>query len=235
MPTSESNPDQKKFWNERTANLVFISVMLILVMPGAIMLTLKKLHGPGGNTFPPAVRHQIVFMDPTAGRSNEQLRMVPRNFGQWIETVAAKRFNMAGDVELLVKSSGWEPIVSRDRHLQLVAIKNLPGEQTFMLFVWDQNCAPLPENYQIMQTSGSIQSVLKIDAISTELIPVDIRSELQDYGFIKPPSQLLWMVLRGDSAEPARQIDFKFTSERVDVIDELTIPDSTSGTISSDD
>lgn len=226
---SASDPDpKKKFWNERRANLLFISIMLVAVVPGAIMLTLRKMRSPGGNTFPPAVHHQIVFMDPTAGRSDVQLRVVPRQFGHWIESVVARRSLMAGDAELLVRSSGWQPIVSQERNLQLVAMKNAPGEQVFMLFVWDQNCVPMSENYNITQSGKSSRSSLKIDAMATELLPSEIRSELQGYGFIKPPMRLLWMVLRGDSPEPAQQIHFKFNSHRVDVTDELAVPEMTS-------
>ncbi|HQY89343.1 MAG TPA: hypothetical protein PK402_11840 [Tepidisphaeraceae bacterium] len=226
MSTTDYPPIRKKFWNERRANLVFIVFIVLLTVPGGTILTLKKLRGAGGNTFPPAVRHQLAYMDSTAGRSNVQLRVVPRQLGGWVEALAAKRLNMTPDIKSLVPTSGWEPAMSDDRHLQFIGVKNESGAQRFMIFVWNQSCSPTSESFTISQLAGQTESSLEIEAMSAELLPAEIRSELQNYGYIDPPTRVIWMVLRGTAPAPATQINFKFTSDRVDVVDQLNVPTS---------
>jgi len=220
---------------ERRANLIFGVALAVLTLPGASILAYKKLSQEKGRpTFPPPVRHQFAFMDPTPGVARADARFVPPLTGAWVASTTHHLLTFDEKLTSHVPTATAAPIMSRKRDVQLVASDVAGGHRSALLFVWNRHARPLVGQYEITARVGDATVPGRIDGYKTELLPLDARSELRNAGVIHAPSQIVWMLVRFDGATgPVESIHVRYTGD-VGFEDEVKIEEPTTVPTRSD-
>ncbi len=218
MPES---PRPKKFWTPTKANLAFILFLVLLSAPGVFMMVSKKLKSEGKPTFPPGVRHQLAYMDPTAGESKAHLRVVPPVTGDWVGSIAHNRRQFAPELALKVSGKEWKPIMGSNRSMQLLGFDQIEGRARAMVLIWDERALPISKQYEFTFKTDSQTLVAELDGMVGDGLPLDVRDELQNYGYIRPPTRAIWALFSAPTTDPVRGIAFRFASTRAKLEDEL--------------
>lgn len=220
MPES---PRPKKFWTPTKANLAFILFLVLLSAPGVFMMVSKKLKSEGKPTFPPGVRHQLAYMDPTAGEGKAHLRVVPPVTGDWVGSIAHNRRQFAPELSLVVSGKEWKPIMGTNRSMQLLGFDQVDGRARAMVLIWDERALPISKQYEFTFKTDSQTLVAELDGMVGDGLPLNVRDELQNFGYIRPPTRAIWALFSAPTTEPVKSLAFRFTSTRANLEDELML------------
>jgi hypothetical protein len=206
---------------ETRSNLVFLAIFLAISLPGAVILVKKKMQpgaAPAALSRPDPVRRQLPYMAPQV-TSDKVVRYVPPTTRQWLIEVDRSR---GGTGEFLVRDR--LPPLSVDRTVQVLNV-NLT-DSSMSLILWED----VRDVRDVLDVNVEIDSrrAKHIDIHAID-VPPEIRSELQDGGFVTPPKRLVWLratasgplakgksiqvqVKSGDAASPAAKSVNLFTS-----------------------
>jgi hypothetical protein len=179
---------------ENRANALFLVIFLVISLPGAVILFRKKLDPTSPRLDQPdPVLRQLPYMTPPP--TPPQMRwMVPPRTRQWLDSIVSQRMKVPGMLSLVGPAPEWEPIISPDHTLQVMAIKpNETGERIGVLLWTRSGLSALREpSVNVSEAGGPLQQA---QVISTESIPLppDVRRELVGLGFSHPPEQIGWI------------------------------------------
>lgn len=216
---------KKKFWTETRANVVFIIVIVALVLPGAIIMTKKKLSkNEGYPMLSQPVRRELAYIDITAGNSALP-RVVPPLTGDFVASITSQRlFYHEGLQSLVELGSKIPPILSADRSTQLVAMNTTPGRTAFGLLCWSDNATPVDEIWSFSAQTDAGPAPAKGVGMEMILLPLDVRRELQKYGYINPPAQVIWILVRVDSEQRVKSLRVKYEGRKTQIDQTISIP-----------
>ncbi len=207
--------------SETKANLIFLIALLVLVTPGVTILFIKRLNTPGRLMMPPATRQAAAYMDPTPGVS-PVVRFVPPITGAFVTAITRQNMRTPG-LTSIVEGVEWQAVSSEKRVLQLVAQDPSPGVNRFAFFMWFDRPVPIEKLYKwTAVTQDGQTSPGTIEGLFTINLDPDLRSELMDAGFIRPPAVIAWTQIKFDSKATPVRLDFEFRSgehARLDSID----------------
>jgi hypothetical protein len=181
---------------ETRANLIFISVFLILVIPGAVLLFKKKLDPSTPPMFmPDFVRRRLPYM--ASQQSPAQVaRYVPELTGRWVSEMTHTH---AGGLPVLTVDR--LPLISDDHVVQLTAMQPRdPSGTTLHLIVWDT--ARDASNCAATLASGTDRHAVEVISSTCIPMPADVKRELMNGGVIQPPSSIIWLTLRAPLTLP---------------------------------
>jgi hypothetical protein len=187
------------------------------------MMVSKKLKSEGKPTFPPGVRHQLAYMDPTAGESKAHLRVVPPVTGDWVGSIAHNRRQFAPGLALVVTGTAWKPVMGTHRSMQLLGFDQVDGRARAMVLIWDERALPISKQYEFTLKTDSQTLVAELDGMVGDGLPLNVRDELQNFGYIRPPTRAIWALFSASTSEPVRSLAFRFTSTRAILQDEIVL------------
>ena len=168
---------------ETRVNLVFLIGFVILALPGAVILFRKKLD-PTAHRLdqPDPILNRLPYMSPLPAPPDIKW-IVPDKTQAWVESLTAPVPTLSAGPP----GPQWEPVISADHLLQLLAIHPEPPGEHLTLLLWSELPEPRASQFTIAvdQTASSV-----IDAKLTS-IPNDVRRELVVGGFVHPPKDVV--------------------------------------------
>lgn len=195
---------------ETRANWWFIVIFLLVSLPGAVILFIKKLD-PSSARFdqPEEMLTSLPYMAPLPVPIGTKWIVPPRTLA-WLRRLA-KSHGASEVVSAVPPGPEWEPVISSDHVLQLMIIKQQPNYEGYALLIWDGSLPLEPAAYQATTempdrtVGGHVH--LDVSNIESIFVPEDVRRELIGLGFVKPPARVVWIeVGRGYIFVPVKTI-----------------------------
>lgn len=188
---------------ETRLNLWFLGIFLVITLPGAVILFIKKLD-PGASRMdtPDAVLMQLPYMAPVTAPPGTRW-MVPPKTRQWLADLTQQKTGgpLASSV---TEGPEWEPLISNDHLLQLMSHRR-GGQKSEIdsLLLWTDRFTPTAQQMKFrIGVPGQSQTfegnVTSVEEVS---IPPDVRKELVQLGFDHPPSRVLWIEAAAPDSE----------------------------------
>jgi len=164
-------------------NLVFLTLLIILLIPGAVILVNKKLdpksHRMGG---PDPVRRTTAYIDPFDVPEDFR-RLVPPKADAWTTTLGQTYSGRTPENRLSYKG---QPIVSEARQFEVLDYARNPEGIQFVALIWN-----LPEDKPPSEVKA--KAAVGKDAVDplriktqTLSVPEDVLEEFRTAGFIRP-------------------------------------------------
>ena len=196
---------------ETRANLIFLAVLACLMAPPMTMTIIKRWGTPGRMIEPPPVRDRLAYIDRTAGLSSRGLsRIVPPETGAYVAELTDRIVGMQRGLKSLVGDGRFAPIMSEDLNLQWIAEGAHDGKFRVALIAWSGKLLPLPHQYRIEGSRAGQPVAPAIESYETQNMPIELRRELQSYGYILPPDGLIWMIFAADGDAPVDSITLHY-------------------------
>jgi hypothetical protein len=178
---------------ETRANVIFLTVFLALCIPGATILFIKQLR-PGAPRLaqPDAVLRQLPYMASLPVPPGTRW-IVPGRTRDWLEEQRHARMGTHAMLSANPPGPDWEPVISSDHKLQVVALINGPSTTSVDMILWDSKLRGNVELYSISirGTSPPFPPVLgRIEGVEQLTVPQEVRRELVDLGYTHPPTRV---------------------------------------------
>lgn len=168
---------------ESKANLIFVVVLIITMVPGVTMLIRRKLNGDRTTSaLPDPVPYALAYNQPPPTPPGLQ-RMEPPFVRDWVSGIV--RDKIGPDVRLLTVSN--QPVVSDGYFTQAVAlVPSADGGSDLWLLIWRDAPPPSDTDPQVTAPArdNAVASAVSLQPID---IPPDVRHALQSVGYIDPP------------------------------------------------
>lgn len=212
------------------ANLIFLTLFLLLALPGIFKLT-RDAYKTGGRdpAMRPVVRGQWAYMDPTP-QVRDLPRVVPPGIARFVSRFAERLERMQPGLKSIVTETSTQAVMSDALSLQVIGLgasqDDAGGKFHVGLFAWNSKYAPLPSQYTITGHRGAETVSGQMTGYEPVNLPVELRVELQDYGYIMPPDSLLWVIVSFPGAAPLDSITVHYTLDKVTIDDQLVLPHS---------
>lgn len=179
---------------ETRANVWFLVLFLGVSLPGAVMLFKKKLDPAAPAMYlPDPVKRRLPYITPLTV-PDEVKRFVPELTGQWVAKLTADR---AGEADVLMHDRA--PLISEDRSIQLLAIKENPTTATLTILAWSPDYKAQPARYRATVECGGRQLPATVTAAESIDVPPPVRRELIYAGHAKPPDKVACLTLKLDA------------------------------------
>jgi hypothetical protein len=209
---------------ETRANLIFITIFLLVAIPGVFKLTMKAYNSGGRD---PAMRRPVrgewAYMDPTP-QVRDLPRVVPPGIGRFVWRTADRLERMQPGYRSIVPPDGAMPVMSERLGLQLLGTGSSGGSFHLGLLAWNSKYAPLPTQFTIVGQRGGVEVEGKLTAYEPMNLPVELRMDLQETGYIVPPDSLMWMIVSFAGDQPIDSMRSHFTLDATVIDDELKLP-----------
>jgi len=175
---------------ETRLNLIFLAVILVLLLPGAILLWRKSIAPDAPRRdLPDAVPTTVTFMDPQPVPPGMR-RVAPPKTMQWFAQIVRERAGHQAITDLT--DSDGLPLMSDDKTFQLAAVREAPPATRLWFVFWDPADADffrgahwtLATHDQRLEGAGKGYEEITI--------PNGVRDELGANGLLKPPKILAW-------------------------------------------
>lgn len=200
------------------ANLIFLIIFVALALPGIIKLT-RHSYVTGGRdpAMRPAVRGAFAYMDPTPPVGMP--RVVPPSVAEFIQRTAERLEKMQPGLHSIIRPNDQRPVMSSALNLQLLGRGANTGHYNVALFGWNSHYAPLPELYDITATRGGEQVKGQMTSYEPGVLTLEVRSELQDFGYVVPPDSVLWMIITFPGEAPVDSVTVKYHLDKTSLND----------------
>lgn len=229
---------------ETKINIVFAVLLVALVAPGGVIL-FKKKSQPGERAIgsPDPVRTTTAWMDPYPAGNVE--RLAPVLALQWVGALTIdgvkgdwERVHRPGEVAVVgaerpmitpghvgeAKFYGQNPsgnadkqVMSEHRWFQVVS-KGKDGDRSWWrIIVWDADTRGSRGSFSA-RVKGSDQAEwtdAKVDGVHEVNMPIDVRHELQEAGYVMPPEVVTVLEV---VARDVKVIELRYSTGKVDVV-----------------
>ena len=207
---------------ETRVNLIFLSILLVLTLPGIVILTRRGYQSGGRDpAMRPMVRTEFAYMDPSPPQGLP--RVVPPGVGRFIQRTASRLQTMQPGLRSIVDSPAAQPVMSDALNLQLLGYGPNGGKFRVALFGWNSRYAPLPELYEFTGTRGGETIRGEMREYEPQNLPIEIRSELQEYGYVVPPDSVLWFVVTFPGEAPVETVRVSYKLEKTQLLDTISL------------
>lgn len=194
---------------ETRLNVWFLAIFLVVSLPGAIVLFIKKLD-PSASRMdqPDAVLTQLPYMSPDPEPSSVR-RMVPPKTRDWLVDLTRQKTG-----ESLASAVGpgpeWEPVISSDHVLQVLSVSSASDSSTLSLLLWNAPSKSDVNRFDsVLRVNGQALPT-RITHVETIEVPEEVRDELVSLGYTHPPRKLTWMRAEAKGAiRPDENADFE--------------------------
>jgi hypothetical protein len=199
--------------SETKANLIFIVALLVLTVPGVSILFMKKLNSEGRSMMPPPRREEAAYMDPTPGELSLR-RYVPQMTASFVQGTTRHNARSAGLLSI-VDTLPWKPVTSERRFLQLVAHDPSPTANRYCFILWIDRPVPIESVHTWTATTSDGEKIVgDIEGLHTINLPPDLREELMEAGFIRPPTVIGWTQVKFPATTKLQSLDYTFVNGR---------------------
>jgi hypothetical protein len=194
---------------ETRYNLIFLALMLVLLVPGAVIVFYKKLQPTARPMFEPEpVPRAVAYMlpgDPPPGMR----RIEPRHTAEWVEQVAQQATGSGGATGgaglILRPQDGYElPVMSAGRAFQVIAMRRTgTDELTVWVLFWNGQPAPAPGAWTT-QPDGRPVPITDTEVLT---VPNLVRDELGENQVMRAPkTAVLQKIVLPLHKEDAREV-----------------------------
>lgn len=164
-------------------NLVFLTILIVALIPGAVILVKKKLdpksHRMGG---PDPVRKTTAYIDPFPDLPDDFRRLVSPGAEEWTGSIVKQRSRMR-------LSYKGQPVVSEARQFEVLSFTRNPQGIELIALIWNLPEGRKPARINAKAAVGN-EPVEPLELTHETLtIPANLREEFRSAGFIKPPTQ----------------------------------------------
>jgi hypothetical protein len=194
--------------SETRANWIFLGIFLLVMGPGLAMLTIKAYKRGAAGMNPPAPKTVATYNNPNP-QNPAMPRVVPPETANFVETILFRIQKVQPELARRKNADG-KPIVSERLSLECIALGTSGQAGKIALVGWDRNFAPLPSLYEFTGERGGETFPLKMSAYEQLNLPLEVRDELQTYGYIRPPDSVMWIVLDVPGTVPLDALDLKY-------------------------
>ena len=177
---------------ETRINLWFLAIFLVISLPGAVILFIKKLDPSAPRMDEPdAVLTRLPYMTPAPSLSKVRW-MVPPVTYRWLTELTQKKTG-GTMASALPPGPEWEPVISADHRVQVMSTSTRNGMTHLALAVWDSPSADDASRVKLaFQVSGHDVPIEIVQTDSVE-IPGPVRHELVSLGYSHPPARIEWI------------------------------------------
>ncbi|MDB5321750.1 MAG: hypothetical protein JWN40_3381 [Phycisphaerales bacterium] len=176
---------------ETRANLIFLTILLSVTLPGAVVLFKKKLDPSSPPMFmPDFVRRRLPYM-ASQQSPGQVVRFVPELTGQWVTEINRER--AGGSPVLMV---GRQPLVSDDHIIQVTAMQQNETITTLYVIAWDEAHTSDIDRYSAIIVNGSKRQAARVLSATPIPMPAAVKRELMDNGVIQPANAVTWLTLQ---------------------------------------
>ena len=174
---------------ETRVNLIFLAVFLVISLPGAVILVHKKLQ-PGAPRMdqPDVMVTRLPYMTPLPAPPGVKW-IVPDQTQAWLQQVTKQRTGSAQVLSSAPPGPQWEPVISEDHLLQVIAATAMGDQTRVALVVWKGDLESSPSHYHVTIDSSPAQ-VLEVSEID---LPPEVRRELVRLDYVRPPQRVMWL------------------------------------------
>ena len=211
---------------ETRANLIFIVVLIVLMVPG-ITITIMKRGGKFGRTIqPPPTREALSFIDQTAGIAKHMPRVVPPQIGRFVAQMANKIGGMQRGLTSLVGDGRFAPVMSEKLYFQAIARGAYADKYRVALIGWSGALLPLPKLYAFAGERDGQALAGTLESYETQNMPIELRQELQAYGYILPPDGFIWLIVSFDGVGPIDSMTMRYAEGKTRIDDAIDLRDA---------
>jgi hypothetical protein len=227
---------------ETRNNLIFITILLALILPGAVILVKKKMQ-PGERPIgaPDPVRKTTGYMDPYPAETVP--RLAPPLTLQWVaglaveppstppgspapdtgiawqrltrKTSATSPQPEVGPADAPAAQRAGEQLMSPNRLFQLVSFA--PRTGTLRLIVWDADTPADQLRVSLDGKPADLSAAWRVD------MPKPVRHDLQEAGYVLPPERVLVVDLK-TPLQGQIKIDAGPRTDTLPLTDATTLP-----------
>ncbi|HYO08935.1 MAG TPA: hypothetical protein VER17_08175 [Tepidisphaeraceae bacterium] len=205
---------------ESRHNLIFITVLLALTLPGGVMLFRKKLaqEAVRSNSLPDPVPRTVAYMSP-AETPPGMRRVVPQRVAAWTDGLVRQ---FAGESAVRAPAVDGLPLMSRQRAFQVLALNRDREEIHVLVLLWDKGQTGPETRWSL---AGESPRPLRVQWSERVPLPEPVRDELGVNGILVPPKSLLLQRLVLPAAEKLTVLTLvgeNGTSDSVDIVPSFT-------------
>lgn len=172
---------------ETKLNLIFLTLILAIMTPGAVILFKRKLDPAAAPMYlPDPVRQRLPYMAPQ-WTPEEVTRVIPELTGQWVQQIEQQQ---SGHPQILMRNRS--PVLSQDRLLQVTALEETATTTQIHLIAWDGYSASA-QNYHLDLLTGKTAITGKVLTARQIPMPDNVKKELQNGGYAKPRPWIAWL------------------------------------------
>jgi hypothetical protein len=178
---------------ETRYNLIFLAVILAILIPGGVKLFRKKLDPNATMMYlpdPVAVESAYIDSDQSNPRTK---RIVPPVTSGWISQFTEQQWPEGLPWSSVVRHRG---IVSQKRTFEAAASSDADGKRHAGLVLW---------NDRAVEVLGSVSATwggknAKVTPGAVVSVPKDVRHELQNLGYVRPPGSIAWIMVEAPAS-----------------------------------
>lgn len=222
MVTASESSQQVARKSETRANWIFLGLFMLVMAPGLTILTMKAYKKGAAGMNPPAP--QTVSAYNNSNPQNPALpRAVPPVTAGFVDAIAQRLQQLQPELVRIARVDGSLPTMSEKRLLELVSIGRGADATYIGLVGWDRGFAPLPSLYRFtaVRDGGEVPATLL--AYEQLNLPIEARTELQQYGYTLPPDSVIWMILKLEGTGPTDRLKMHYSIDGKSVEDALSI------------
>jgi hypothetical protein len=181
---------------ETRSNLVFLVVFLVFTLPGAVILFKKKLD-PTAHRLdqPDPVLRRLPYMSPPPAPPDIKW-IVPDRTQAWVRSLTAPLPTLSA----APPGPQWEPVISQDHMVQLLAVSPQSDALRLTLLVWSDKW-DTGRAFNLSVDDGMPQTRTVNEA--RREVPSDVRRELVMAGFVRPPKSILLLQVDAAGLRPS--------------------------------
>jgi hypothetical protein len=172
-------------------NLIFFSVLLVLMLPGFLILMSRKLGGTSDpNYMPNPLQHVAAYMQPPPIPPT-----VPRTEPQAVRDWVTKLLHDRVDSEAsLARSMDGGPAIGDRFRSQVVHVQSAdPSRYRVVVLIWSSKVRQDGQDAPTVRVEGlDLKHAIPPMAEAID-VPKDIRRALQKVGYIDPPLRVAWI------------------------------------------
>jgi len=174
-------------------NIWFLAIFLAICLPGAVILFRKKLNPNARPIFmSDEMEHRLPYMAPGPTPPG-RVRVVPPGTWAFLQKLVSQK---TGEKQVASESAANgepTPILSKDRQLQVVAVRKSGDKAIVDLVSWDGGSSEGAAKYSASVEAGNHSEEAKVTAV--EAVPLDesVRRDLMNFGEIIPPKRIVWI------------------------------------------
>ena len=198
---------------ETRANLIFIVVLLALMTPGVTMTLIRRWKEPGRTLMPPPIREALAYIDRTAGPAKHMPRVVPPRLGSFVAQVTDRLIRMQSGLTSFVGDGKFAPVMSDDVMLQAVAAGAHDEKYRVALIAWSGDFVPVQKLFRFEGTRDGATVPGTMESYEQQNMPIELRTELQSYGYILPPDGFMWMIVAFDGTTPVDDVAMHYDGD----------------------
>lgn len=176
---------------ETRNNLIFIIILIVVTLPGAVMLFKKKL-APNARPIgaPEPVKNTTAYMDPF-DVPDDFRRVVPQKVEAWVRSLIQAK--LAAPTSQPMNSG--RPVMSEARVFEVIDFSRNAAGVRLSVILWNMDGKPDLIKSRCGTGKGAVFEPLSHN-LESLVVPADVLEEIRLAGFVTPPKNVHLLTLQ---------------------------------------